>query len=511
MQLREYRELFVQNQSGNVTGLCGRIIRGTKPEDFQTLTDDPDRKLVMFMGPDGLEKIMSKSGYDALVEIGYEPNYIVRKVVDEGNQFKLVVFVEGAEARLATWDNVVSVVAAVYPDAAEALYRNLDALKITSFAQIEKDAGFVFAPVDKAGAQDDRFMTYERFLRSSGDLIATRAFLYFAIHLRELFSGDGYTYDAAGNRGLMEYIVPNKSLNELGDYDLIDLSIVMPKKASVKQTGRRNMNVQLLIIDPQNDFMDINGATLPVPGAVADMQRVAALIDRIGTKLTDIHVTLDSHRLIDIAHPAWWMDQNGNPPAPFTIITPDDVETGIWKARNPAFQARTLEYVRALAAGGKYPLCIWPPHCLIGSLGHNVQEDLNAALQRWSEKEFAMVDYVTKGSNPWTEHYGALMAEVPDLSDPGTAINTGFLTMLAEADIVAVVGEALSHCVKETVTQIADNIGEEHIKKFQILTDCASPVPAIPGGPDFPAIAEDWLKEMERRGMTLTTSDKFLA
>ena len=273
----------------------------------------------------------------------------------------------------------------------------------------------------------------------------------------------------------------------------------------------KNMNVHLLIIDPQNDFMDIDGATLSVPGAVEDMQRVAKFIDRVGHKLADIHVTLDSHRLIDIAHPTLWMDQNGNQPAPFTIISFDDVKNGIWLPRKQLLRQRALEYVRQLEVGGKYPLCIWPAHCLIGTWGHNVQQHLDDALQRWSNKEFAMVRYVTKGSNPWTEHYGALMAEVSDPTDPSTALNADFLQILAEADIVVVAGEAMSHCVKETVTQIADNIGDEHIKKFRILTDCTSPVPAVPGGPDFPQIAEDWLKEMEARGMQLTTSVEFLA
>lgn len=511
MKLNEYRKLFANKQYAPVSGLCGRIIRGTKPEDFATLTDDPERKLVMLMGPDGLEKIMDKTGYEALVTIGYEPNYIVRKVVDEKNQFKLVIFEEGGEARLATWDNVAAVVASVYPRIAGNLYRNLDVLKTQKFSAIEKEAGFCFADVDKAGKQDVRFMTYERFLVSGGDLVDARAFLYFSIHLRELFAGDGYTYDAQGNRGLMEYIVPNKPLADLGVYDVIDLAITMPQQQPLTNLQRRkNMNIQLLIIDPQNDFMDMPNAALPVAGAVADMQRTATLIDRIGKKLSDIHVTLDSHRLLDVAHPALWVDQRGNNPAPFTIISRDDIANGIWSPRNPRFRDRLLQYAGDLDRGGKYPLCIWPPHCLIGTWGHNVQDDLNRALQKWSQQEFAMVDYVTKGSNPWTEHYGALMAEVPDPEDPGTMLNRDVLVMLQEADIVAIAGEALSHCVKETVTQIADNIGDEHIKKFVILTDCCSPVGAVPGGPDFPAIAQQWLKDMEKRGMKLLTSADFL-
>lgn len=269
--------------------------------------------------------------------------------------------------------------------------------------------------------------------------------------------------------------------------------------------------IHLLVIDPQNDFCDISKAALPVPGANADMERLATLIGRIGRKLEDIHVTLDSHRLVDISHAIWWKDQNGNRPAPYTIISADDVRNSIWTSRIPAFRKRSLEYVESLESDGKYQLCIWPPHCRIATWGHNVHTALNDALQEWSDKEFAMVDYVTKGSNPWTEHYGAMQAEVPDPSDPGTALNTDFLRMLSEADIVLVAGEALSHCLKETVSQIADNIGEEHIKKFHILTDCTSPIPAVPGGPDFPAISEAWLKEMEKRGMVLVKSTDFLS
>ena len=72
------------------------------------------------------------------------------------------------------------------------------------------------------------------------------------------------------------------------------------------------MKVHLLIIDPQNDFMDLPDSALPVPGAVADMDRLAAFIRRAGKKIDDIHVTLDSHRLIDIAHPTFWRDADGS-------------------------------------------------------------------------------------------------------------------------------------------------------------------------------------------------------
>lgn len=215
-----------------------------------------------------------------------------------------------------------------------------------------------------------------------------------------------------------------------------------------------------------------------------------------------------------------WRNQAGESPEPFTIITVDDLVNGIWLPRNA--QARLpqlsgtlgqymVEYALTLAAEGNYPLMVWPQHCVIGTPGHNVHSELMAALQQWECKEFANVEFVVKGTNSFTEHYGALQAEVPMASDPSSGLNTGFLDTLSKADIVVVAGEALSHCVKSTVTQIADNIGEDQIQKFHILTDCSSPVPKVGDGPDFPAIAGGWLKDMERRGMTLTTSTDFLA
>ncbi|MBN1803316.1 MAG: hypothetical protein JW891_17525 [Candidatus Lokiarchaeota archaeon] len=222
MDLFEYREFFTKKQIVRVDSLCGRIIRGVNPDDFETLTDDPDRKLVMLMGPDGLQKLLGKESYDMLVEIGYEKEYIQRKL-NEGNEFKLVVFKEGGEAIIATWDNVINLVSKTYPNISNKIKDQIDDLKSTSFERIEEEAGFDFSKIDKIGKTDPRFMTHERYLESPNTLIAARAFLYFTVHLRELFSGDGYTYTTDGKRGLTEYIVPNKRISDLGEHVIIDI------------------------------------------------------------------------------------------------------------------------------------------------------------------------------------------------------------------------------------------------------------------------------------------------
>lgn len=267
------------------------------------------------------------------------------------------------------------------------------------------------------------------------------------------------------------------------------------------------MVAKLLVIDPQIDFCT---GTLAVPGATEDMIRLAAFVDRYGASLDDISVTLDSHRNVDIAHAAWWIDAKGNNPTPFTLITSTDVASGRWTPRNTAWRKRSLDYVRQLEANGRYVLIVWPTHCLIGSPGSAVQPDIFAALCRWETSPLAMVNFVTKGANPWTEHYSAVQAEVPDPQDYTTMLNVDLIDSLRECDTLFLAGEALSHCVKATVTDIADNIGDEHIKKFVLLTDCSSSVPKAPGTPDFPAIGQQFIHAMKARGMrTALSTDSF--
>ena len=289
------------------------------------------------------------------------------------------------------------------------------------------------------------------------------------------------------------------------------------------------MNIQLLIIDPQIDFCwpgikdadpklasmfpdIVNPGSLFVPGADADMTRLAAMVKRLKNKIDDIHVTLDSHHYVDIAHPVFWVNSKGQHPGDydFAIITKDDVVNGVWSTTNPQFQKRALDYVTSLDDNGRYPLCVWPPHCRIATFGYAVIPVLGDVLLAW-EKDFAMVDYVTKGSNLWTEHYSAVMADVPDPEDPGTQLNMGLIETLQEADILLLAGEAKSHCLANTVIDIANNFGEENIKKMVLLEDCTSNVTDPPGTSLFTDISEKFVNDMVARGMQISKSNEFLA
>lgn len=277
-------------------------------------------------------------------------------------------------------------------------------------------------------------------------------------------------------------------------------------------------NFHLLVIDPQNDFCDLPDAylpqdpvtgntvrpALPVAGAHADMQRVAELVRRAGRGLSNISITLDSHHRLDIAHPTFWTKGDASAVTPFTEITAAQVRAGDYAPRDPTALPRVLAYLDTLEAAGRYRLMVWPVHCEIGSWGQAVHADLRAAYNGWEEAQLGIVAKLNKGSNPWTEHYSAVMAEVPDATDPDTQLNQGFIDLLLQADRVYITGEAGSHCVRATTEHIADNFGAENLGKLVLVTDCMSPV----GG--FEAQYQQFVQDMRSRGVQLASSADIL-
>lgn len=237
--------------------------------------------------------------------------------------------------------------------------------------------------------------------------------------------------------------------------------------------------IHLLVIDPQNDFCSPANGALYVSGAENDMKRLAELVVRIAPKIDDIHVTLDSHHLVHIANPIFWVDSSGKHPNPFTLISASDVKNGVWNTRVPSYTNKSVQYLESLERTNRYVHCVWPPHCLIGTWGHGVVPELFDAVIGW-EKEFAVVDYVTKGSNIWTEHFSAVQAEVPMPDDPTTQMNTVLIDVLEKADEIVIAGEAGSHCLANTVRDIANNFSDaSYVRKLVLLEDCTSPVPGF--------------------------------
>ena len=295
------------------------------------------------------------------------------------------------------------------------------------------------------------------------------------------------------------------------------------------------MKVALLVVDGQNDFCTANDGCgnkgeLVAPGADKDMERLSAMIRRLRGQLDTVVATLDAHQGIGIERPHFWKRlEDGALPDPFTILGASRNGTQVVKYNVgdtgliPTTEAYTtyntkllytggptgngaLGYLRALEANGKYPHVIWPIHCCVGTWGASLVPELAEALLVWELENFARVNYVMKGNNPWTEHFSGISAEVPDPTDPLTQVNKSMVQTLEAADVIAVGGEALSHCVASTVRDLVDNFSNpESVKKLVLLTDASSNVAG------FEYLGEAFVKDMVAKGVILSTTTEFLA
>lgn len=323
-------------------------------------------------------------------------------------------------------------------------------------------------------------------------------------------------------------------------------------------------NIQLVVIDPQNSFcrvvpesdqQQMHDGELCVPGGWDDMRRVGDLITRLDGELAGIKVTMDGHQRLHVSHPDWFRDSNGNKPNPFTfmraengsiigsVMQPDchppvfvdvgNFQTILFELSDfkkpycPQFGYdeahanddntfyKTYNYLTELQEISGYQLgnhCLWPPHCLIGTPGHNIVDPLYEAIDNWCSRNSNTIDITMKGSNPWVEHFSAVRAEVADPDDPETELNTAFITTLMEADEILFSGEARSHCLAKTVRDCANEFvaggslgtSDEFIKKCVLLSDATSDVPG------FENYGEDFVNEMTDRGMKTSTCADYL-
>ncbi|TDM08818.1 MAG: cysteine hydrolase [Ideonella sp. MAG2] len=277
-------------------------------------------------------------------------------------------------------------------------------------------------------------------------------------------------------------------------------------------------SIQLLIIDPQNDFCDLPpdwwprdphtsqpmAPALPVAGAHQDMQRLAGFMRQAQRALLSVTITLDSHHVFDIAHPAFWWSRGEQPVAPFTSITAAQVRAGEYSPRSAAARPKVLSYLDTLEATGRYQLMVWPTHCVTGTWGHNLHADIAQAAQAWEQHQQQAVRYLFKGLNPWTEHYSAFQAEVPDLTDPDTGLQEAALAHLDTAELLLVAGQASSHCVRASVEHLVAHLPSGRPQRIVLLTDCMSPVTG------FEPAAQTFFDTMQAQGVRLATSTQAL-
>ncbi|MCA9933905.1 MAG: hypothetical protein H6662_03565 [Ardenticatenaceae bacterium] len=275
------------------------------------------------------------------------------------------------------------------------------------------------------------------------------------------------------------------------------------KAANLTPASQDKENIHLVIIDMQIDFCH-NGGSLNVPGSVGDIQRLIEFIYRHADRITNITCSLDSHLPHQIFHPAWWADENGNHPAPFTLITYEDIKAGKWRPLvDPVWSTK---YVKQLEEGAKKVLTIWPYHVMIGSVGNALDPELFSAILWHSLARKTQPTWLTKGTVPQTEHYSIIQPEIPVANHPLGGKNKPFLDTLSAADVILIAGEAESHCVLETVEDLVEDFGNkpQQLQKIYFLRDCTSPV--IHPDIDFHGIALKQFAGFEKQGVNFIDS-----
>ena len=295
--------------------------------------------------------------------------------------------------------------------------------------------------------------------------------------------------------------------------------------APARRDGKR---ICLLAIDMQNTFC-IPGHELFVAGrsgkgAVQDCRRLCRFIYQHLNRISQVIFTMDTHQAMQIFHGFFFVDREGRHPAPMTTISAEDVVKGRWRVNlaladqlgyTPAFLEKHLAYyVQRLARSGKFALTVWPYHAMLGGIGHALAPAFEEALffhgiARGSQPEIYM-----KGNHPLTEHYSAMQPEVTH--DAAGRLMAGFnedlLQKLNSFDAIVVAGQAKSHCVAWTVSDMLNGFRKhapDMIEKVYLLDDCSSAV-CIPGVVDFTDEAEAAYARFAEAGMKRVNSTQSL-
>lgn len=293
---------------------------------------------------------------------------------------------------------------------------------------------------------------------------------------------------------------------------------------NLKPAAASRERISLLLIDVQNTFC-IPGFELFVGGrsgygAVEDNGRLCEFIYRNLGNLSHITATMDTHTAQQIFHPIFFVDADGNHPAPYSDIHVNELQSGRW-AFNPALasqfdiapdygQQMMVHYAEALEKKGKYALTIWPYHAMLGGIGHALVPAVEEAIFFHSHARIDQPDFAMKGDKPFTENYSVVGPEVltGPMGEVLGAHDTQFIQHLQEVDKLYIAGQAKSHCVAWTVSDLLEDIqavDPNLAKKIYLLEDCSSAV-VVPGVVDHTEAANAAYERFAKAGMHLVRS-----
>ena len=280
----------------------------------------------------------------------------------------------------------------------------------------------------------------------------------------------------------------------------------------------------LMLIDVQNTFcipeFELYVGGRSGRGAVEDNVRLCEFIYHNLGDISHITATMDTHKTMQVFHAIFFVDKHGNHPASYTDIHASELRDGTWTF-NPALadqfgiaseygQQMMVHYAEQLEKKNKYALTIWPYHAMLGGIGHALVSPVEEAIFFHTIARVAQADIEIKGDKPFTENYSVIGPEV--LTGPmGETLGTHnlkFIEQLEGYDKLIIAGQAKSHCVAWTVSDLLEDIALTDIqlaKKVYLLEDCTSPV-VVPGVVDHTDAADAAYERFAKAGMHVVKS-----
>lgn len=325
--------------------------------------------------------------------------------------------------------------------------------------------------------------------------------------------------------------------------DVFEQAMEWKKKHKISNAIKDQFKVNLTIIDAQITFCIPGGVhdfwqgELFVGGrggngAVEDNQRLSEFIYKNIPILTEIDPTMDTHVPSQIFFREFWINDAGEFPAPFSLISYDDIRDGKWKV-NPAmiyhfplpenrggyipitelqrqaeFYAEQLrDQDRGIKGLQNYIPTIWPPHAMLTGIGHALVPAIDQAVYFHRQCRWSKNDVQIKGGNLLTENYSVVNPEVKQWWHGKALVqpNMKFLERLLKFDVVIIAGQAKSHCVAWTIADILSDILKKDkslAEKIYLLEDATSPV-VIPGIHDYTDEADTAFEEFRNAGMKI--------
>lgn len=296
------------------------------------------------------------------------------------------------------------------------------------------------------------------------------------------------------------------------------------RQHAIRPAAEDTFKVCLLAVDVQNTFcipeFELYVGGRSGTGAVDDNRRLCEFLYRNLESITQVAPTMDTHAAMQIFHAIYLVNARGEHPAPFTLVSAEDVQQGKWKF-NPAVapglgitpaegQQHLAYYSQKLKESGKYDLTIWPYHGMLGGIGHALVPAVEQAIFFHGIARASRADFTVKGDRPQTEHYSVLGPEVlrgPD-GRPLAQKSDKFLRMLEQFDAMVIAGQAKSHCVAWTIDDLLRDIivrNRKLAEKVYLLEDCTSPV-VVPGAIDYTDQADAAFARFESAGMHIVRS-----